>query len=377
MNILINCSNLKIGGGIQVAHSFVSQLKDFQCHNFVVVCSSELYEQIDINCFPENVIFFEYNVAAKSVNTVFGKNAFLDKMIVDNNIQVVFSVFGPTYWLPKVKHIVGYAKPHYVYTDSPFFKTLSFMSSLKLSMKKLFHMYDFKNNNQILITENEDVSKRLRVILKNKEIYTVTNYYNQVFDQEEKWDNNISLPQFDGFSLLTVSANYPHKNLQIIPKVISYLNNEFKDFKFRFILTLNQGDLGKNLDENINEHIVYLGKINIYQCPSLYSQSDAIFLPTLLECFSATYPEAMRMQKPILTSNLNFANGLCENSAIYFDPLNPIDIGNKIYNIANNELLQKELIENGIQQLKKYDTYSTRTKKYIEIITNETNNTIF
>ena len=28
MNILINCSNLKVGGGMQVAHSFLNEIKN-------------------------------------------------------------------------------------------------------------------------------------------------------------------------------------------------------------------------------------------------------------------------------------------------------------------------------------------------------------
>jgi glycosyltransferase involved in cell wall biosynthesis len=369
MNILINCSNLKIGGGLQVAHSFVSNLKDFKEHRFVIVASSELTKQIDLNSFPKNIKVIMYNVNAKALKTIIGKDPFLDKIVLDNLIDTVFSVFGPTYWKPKVKHIVGYAKPHYVYTNSPFFKTLSLMSSLKLNIKKFFHMYDFKHNNQVLITENEDVSQRLRDIIKGKEIHTVTNYYNQIFDQEEKWDRSLQLPKFEGFTLLTVSANYPHKNLQIIPKVIAYLIQNDKDFNFRFVVTLKQGELGLNLEEDINRNIVYLGKTNINQCPWLYSQSDAIFLPTLLECFTATYPEAMRMKRPILTSNLNFATGLCEDAAVYFEPLDAKNIGDAIYEMATNSNRRERLIKNGEEQLKKYDTYATRAEKYIEIIT--------
>lgn len=70
----------------------------------------------------------------------------------------------------------------------------------------------------MLITENVDVSERLGSKLPHKKIYTVTNYYNQVFDNKEKWINDIQLPPFDGISLLTIAANYPHKNLDIIPR---------------------------------------------------------------------------------------------------------------------------------------------------------------
>ncbi len=180
------------------------------------------------------------------------------------------------------------------------------------------------------------------------------------------------LPKFDGFSMLTISANYPHKNLQIIPKVISYLNENYKDFNFRFVLTVKNEELFKSCDENILKRVLTIGAVNINQCPGLYSQSDAIFLPTLLECFTAAYPEAMRMRKPILTSNLNFATGLCEDAAQYFAPLNPKDIGDIIYELANNKELRNNLVLKGIDQLKKYDTYEKRAEKYLEIIKSDT-----
>lgn len=369
MRILINCSNLKIGGGLQVAHSFINQLKSNNEHFFVIILSRILESQIDTSEFGSNFKFSSYDISPNIKKIITGKDFYLNKKVEDEQIETVFSVFGPNYWKPKVRHFAGYAKPQYVYTDSPFFKTLSIFASLKLRVKKVFQMFDFKNNNQLLITENEDVSKRLRVILKNKEIHTITNYYNQVFDFKNEWDNRIKLPAFEGFSLLTISANYPHKNLQIIPKVIHYLNQNYKDFNFRFVLTIDKEELGKNLDGRIMERMFSLGKVNINQCPGLYSQSDAVFLPTLLECFTATYPEAMRMQKPILTSDLNFATGLCKDAAIYFDPLNPKDIGDKIYELAYNKELINNLVLNGENQLKNYDTYVTRAKKYLDIIT--------
>ena len=42
MNILINCSNLKNGGGLQVADSICGQLHRFPQHQFVVVLSTFL-----------------------------------------------------------------------------------------------------------------------------------------------------------------------------------------------------------------------------------------------------------------------------------------------------------------------------------------------
>ena len=65
--------------------------------------------------------------------------------------------------------------------------------------------------------------------------------------------------------------------------------------------------------------------MDITECPSLYEQADVMFQPTLLECFSATYPEAMKMQRPIVTTDIEFAHGLCGPAAHYYSPLSAED----------------------------------------------------
>lgn len=376
MKILINCSNLKVGGGLQVAHSFLNHIKNNSIHTFVVVLSKELRSQINKDEFCDNFKFFDYNISTSPLKALFGKDKFLNKLVKTEGIEKVLSIFGPTYWKPSVLHVAGYAKPHYVYKDSPFFKTLSLVELLKLKLKEFFHMQDFKRNNAVIITENGDVSERLKAILKFKKVYTVTNYYNQVFDNRNEWSHDLDLSAFKGCTLLTISANYPHKNLVIIKNVIENLNIYYPDFEYRFVLTLDNSEIFQHANDDILKRLVFLGKVNISQCPLLYERSDLVFLPTLLECFTATYAESMRMRKPILTSDLNFARGLCSEAAVYFDPLDPKEIADKIFFLATNRGERDVLIDNGIKQLLKFDNYSTRAKKYLEIIVNETNHPI-
>ncbi|EKB48605.1 glycosyltransferase [Cecembia lonarensis] len=365
MKILLNFSNLKIGGGLQVAHSFLYGLKDEKKHEFCVVLSEVLYDQIILNSFDSKRFqFHKYQKKITLKSVLLGKDDFLNVLEQGFKPTVVFSLFGPTYWRPKSKHIVGFAKPQYIYRDSPFFYGMSIKSKFFLKFKEVLHLRDFQKNADILISENKDVSLRLGKIFSKKEIFTVSNYYNQVFDHPENWDETINLPPFKGISLLTLSANYPHKNLKIIPQVLKALQEIDADLKFRFIVTLK--DLPDYL---ISEAIVNVGQVRIEQCPHLYNQVNAVFIPTLLECFTATYPEAMRMGKPILTSDLPFARGICGSSAIFFDPLNPEDIARKIVDLSSNENLHSHLVKDGFDQLKNFDNYLDRTKKYLEIIT--------
>jgi glycosyltransferase involved in cell wall biosynthesis len=368
MRVLINCSNLKVGGGLQVAHSFLNEIGNNAEHDFHVILSETLNEQIDQSVFLPNFSFQVYSIRPTVIKALLGNDAKLNKIEESFNPDRVFSVFGPTYWKPKAKHICGFAKPGYIYKESPFFKTLSSKESIKLKTLELLHMFSFRNHTDIIITENEDVSSRLQKRIK-KETYTVTNYFNQVFLDNTKWDNSIEIPKTDSFKFLTISANYPHKNLEILKKVIPILLNKYPKFKFKFYLTISEEDFGF-LPTKSKESITFLGKVSINQCPNLYSQCDFLFLPTLLECFSASYCEAMVMKKPILTSNLSFAKGICKDSAVYFDPMNPENIADVMYELVMNKEKQMELINKGIEQLKAFDNSSQRAEKYLQVITN-------
>lgn len=367
MRILINTSNLNRGGGLQVAHSFLYSLESFKYHEFHVILSSSMNEIIDRSSFSSNFHFYVYTLTPNFFNALTGFDMYLNRMEKLIKPTRVFSVFGPTYWKPKSVHIVGYAKPQYIDMGSPFFKQISKVQLVRLKILKFFHLHNFSNYSDVLIAETRFVSDSLKSLFPKKRIYTVSNTFNQIFDHPEVWDKQIQLPSFNGVSLLTISANYPHKNLRIIPKVIEYFRNHKPDFKLRFVLTIDESELS-DIDSSIGENILFLGKVDVTQCPHLYTQVDFMFLPTLLECFSASYPEAMKMEIPILTSDLPFAHDICGAAAYYFNPLDPEDIVNKIVEISYNREKQIELINYGVLRLQRFDTVNERAMKYIDII---------
>lgn len=369
MIILVNASNIKIGGGIQVAHAFINGLKPYSNHTFHIVLSDELNRQVQTGSFPGNFIFYNYSIRSGVIKTITGWDQFLSKLEEKVNPDKVWSIFAPAFWNPKAKHVAMFAKSQYIYKDSPFFKQLSLWKLFKLKLREILHMHYYRTFCDILVTETNDVTTRLKKRIPSKNIYTISNYYHQIFDNSNAWDKTKVLPPFQGITLLTVAANYPHKNLNIITEVIACLKKVQPNFKFRFVLTIKPEEL-KITDEQIKQHIVFLGKTDIAQLPYLYQQADVMFLPTLLECFSASYPEAMRMGIPIITSDLPFARGLCENSAVYFNPTSPGDIAEKILHISSTNEIREQLIASGKEQLKKFDTTEERVRKYIQILEN-------
>lgn len=368
MNILINCSNLRRGGGLQVADSVCGYLSQHLENKYVVVLSSALNKTSFRLMSSPNIIVERYDIKNNWKTILFGRDEVLDNMVQKYQIDSVLTIFGPPRWSPRCKHVCGFARAQLVIPDSPYYSRMSLISRVKEELKNKILGYFFIRGVDVIWTENPYISKKVRQFFTNIRVETITNYYNQVFDDYDKW-NKISLPSFDGCTILSVNAHYPHKNMEIAIDTAKIMKHEHPRFKFRFVLTMSPSDFPP-LSEDLQECFLFLGRVDIADVPFLYKQSNISFQPTLLECFTATYPEAMRMKIPIVTTDIEFAHGLCGDAAAYYSPLDAVDCAKVIYQVANDLSYQKELAEKGIKQLEKFDTSSARASKLIRLVEN-------
>lgn len=366
MNILVNCSSRLVGGGLQVADSLCCSLSKFPMHNFIVVLSKYMKDTRNrlLSESLVNVEIIEYTITNTPTLLILGRDRVLDSLIENNNINAVITVFGPIAWIPKCPHICGFARSQLLLSDSPYYSRFSKLELLKEAVHNRILKYFFERTTKYYYTENAYITEKVEKVLNVRQVVTITNYYNQIFDNPQKQSYR-KLPDFDGVTLQTISKYYPHKNLEISIDIAKILREKYPDFKFRFVFSIDKSSFPP-LEESIKDCFYFLGTLDISECPSIYEQSDIAFQPTLLECFTATYPEAMRMEKPIITTDIAFAKGLCKDAAIYYSPLSAEDAANKIYLLANDKKKQKELIEKGKIQLKTFDTYDDRAKKIVE-----------
>lgn len=371
MKIIINTSNLYVGGGLQVALSFINELRQMNTvHEYHIFLSQAVDKQIDQGSFPDNFHFYLIEKSPASLKT--RKKIVIQLDSLEEQIQpdIVFSVFGPSYWKPKSKHIMGFAVPWVLQKDSVAYDELDLLARLKMRLWVEYVSYYAKRDASHYVIETNDGKERLSKVFKitKDHISVVGNSFSSIFDNAEYLSKEhpdfIELPpkETNEFRLLLISHNHPHKNLKIINKVLPILD----DLNIKFVLTVDN-DSFTSLFPNNPKQILNLGPVKQKSCPSLYEQCDAMFLPTLLEVFSASYPEAMKMEKPILTSNYSFATDVCRDAALYFDPLDPEDIAEKIKELVKNKTLQDELIEKGKERVKEFETARSRAEKYIAL----------
>ena len=372
MNIIINTSNLYVGGGVQVALSFINELNNINAkNNYHIFISKTIKDQIDQHIFSNKFKFYfipkSPSHLVERLKTVKFLSSLERKIIPD----VVFTVFGPSYWKPKAPHIMGFANGWLYNPMSIAYTKLTLFNRVRMRVFCWYQEYYLKRDANFFIVETLDAKSKLSMVssIDVNKIAVVGNTCSSIFDDRKYIDRDfehyISLPKKENneFRLLYIAHNHPGKNLEVINKVCELLN----DKNITFIVTIDNKSY-KDIFSG-NSHVVNLGPVAHESCPSIYSQCDFLFAPTLLETFSASYPEAMKMNLPILTSKYSFAKSVCQNAAIYFNPVDPLDIADKIKILIQSPNLQKTMVKKGKIVLSQMENGKTRAEKYLQLFT--------
>jgi glycosyltransferase involved in cell wall biosynthesis len=124
-----------------------------------------------------------------------------------------------------------------------------------------------------------------------------------------------------------MAAPYRHKNLELVPDIALALKRRLPSIHFVFEITIPaQHKLYTRIKRRamqigVAESLVSLGVLGPRECVDAYRACNVVLHPSLLEVFSVTYLEAMKMQRPLVVSDLPFAREICGEAALYFDPL--------------------------------------------------------
>jgi glycosyltransferase involved in cell wall biosynthesis len=365
LKIIINTSHQRFGGAIQVALSFIHECRNFPEHEYHVWVGQGVGKSLDTSFFPSNFHFYHFDFG----EITFSKIKLIQKILgpLEEHIKpdVIMATSGPSYYHSIAPQIIGFNLPLYIYPESPFISNLNWKKKLKLWLKKQVHFYYFKRDATAYVVQTDDVGQRVRKALKINKVFTVTNNHSNFYlDDLLHFPHKLSCKSDSEFRFLTLTSYYGHKNLELIKEIVLLLQKK-GCANVKFVLTLKGEDFQRYIGEHPN--IINLGPLKPQECPSLYRECDAMFLPTLAECFSASYPEAMIMKKPIITTDLGFSRSICGKAALYFTPNNAVEATAKILELTSSLKLQNELIINGLMVLKKFDTPITRAEKYLDI----------
>ena len=316
--VLINCTNLHVGGGVQVAVSVVDEISVIESEvlEFHVVVSSEVDKGLlktgtSTAKFPSYQVYDVYGIEASSKS--FSK--------LFQGYDAIFTVFGPDYRLGNQSNtLVGFARPWIIYPDNEIFRSISALSKLKTKLKIFIQTLFFKKASK-LVVELPHVKQGVidRSISNMDSVEVVYNSISSLYFQPERWEAVKIEPSNTDFKLGFIGRDYPHKNLKILPEVKAILSREF-GLDIQFYVTLNENEWATKPEE-FKQSVVTVGELSVFQCPDFYRKMDGVIFPSFLECFSATPLEAMAMERPLFASDRGFVRDVCKHHVYYFDPL--------------------------------------------------------
>ena len=175
MRLLIDCTPLAVGGGLQVAIGFLTNIiNDDGDFEWLAILPTSISSQLPEYLRSDSRIIFLQKGGLFNLFVLNHKIRHIEKHF---NPNIVFSVFGPAYFKSKVPHIIGFALPTLIYSWPNSIKKQTLFQAIKDKYRRLVvQRYDY------YIVETKVVKERLVKYLnidKNK-IEVIGNAVNPV-----------------------------------------------------------------------------------------------------------------------------------------------------------------------------------------------------
>lgn len=368
--VLINAANLRVGGGVQVAVSFIFELSKMSANaaRFDLVVSSCVHDNLQ-ECGFDSSVFLSYRVfdSCGAFSFLSGFSRSLSKY------DLVFTIFGPLYSFSKPRiSLVGFAQAWIAYPDTEAYQLLPLYARVKTRIKFLLQKFMFARADH-LVVELEHVRRQLidyRVAGPDR-ISVVKNCVSSLY-LDESVSASVGgriLRRPSALAIGFVGRDYLHKNTNVLPEVRRILR-EVYFLDVDFFVTFTQGEwLAK--DSEFREAVTNVGELSVAQCPEFYRQMDAVIFPSLLECFSATPLEALAMKRPLFASDRGFVSDVCGSYAFYFDPLDAASIAKSISSYFSRGVgYDVARLEAGRAYAINFSSAESRAVQYVQLIDN-------
>jgi glycosyltransferase involved in cell wall biosynthesis len=144
---------------------------------------------------------------------------------------------------------------------------------------------------------------------------------------------------------------WPHKNHIGLLEAISILRERLET-KVSVVFSGKKTDFYKTIGKKVKElkledQAYFLGFVTPEELRGLYKLSRGVVIPTRFEAASIPLWEAFIMEVPVACSNVTSLPAQAGDSALIFDPNDPVEMAQQIHRIWINEELRSDLIQKG------------------------------
>ncbi len=146
---------------------------------------------------------------------------------------------------------------------------------------------------------------------------------------------------------------HPHKNVEGLIRIFGELRKKYPNLSL--VLSGNDHYFWERIKKEYkDEGIIYTGQISDKQLVAFYKNAECFVMPSFEEGFGIPILEAMACCCPVAASKAGALPEVGGDAAIYFDPDDKGDMGDKIEKVLNSEKLRKELVRKGSIRVKQF-----------------------
>jgi glycosyltransferase involved in cell wall biosynthesis len=352
MRVFINAATLKVGGGKSVAINFLKELS---------LILAEIKTDSAVAVVPNYKDYLSLNSPFLKLIPVpsWLQNPIMRFLIMDfwimkqlkaSGANIIYSMGNIAIPEKHIPQVLLFHNPHMIYPESPIWNLMHW----KDAIYNRISVYLFKKRLKyadLFLVQTETAGTRLKKYYGIKNFIITPNAISLQPKAENLIPHNFS-PNPNLIYLLCLSHYYPHKNLESFIELGKKIKEQKLPFRIIITLDVKQHPAAKILlqkieNEGLNDVLLNAGALKMSDVPQWYNATQALILPTLLESFSGTYVEALCYERPVFTSNLDFATEVCGEAAYYFNPMDPNNILDVIKNAFDNPQKMAEKVAIG------------------------------
>jgi glycosyltransferase involved in cell wall biosynthesis len=172
-------------------------------------------------------------------------------------------------------------------------------------------------------------------------------------DEKAKQATRLKFTQGSQY-FIYVGSIQPRKNLQRLFKAFDLFKKK-TGASHKLVIAGQKYFWNKQMKESLFEcefknDILFLGRVEEHDLHLLTASAFACVYVPLFEGFGIPLLEAMHSEIPIITSNVSSLPEVAADAALYCNPLVIDEIAEAMYKLYNDEILCKQLIEQGKQR---------------------------
>ena len=305
MKILINASNIHVGGGKVILNDFISATNKFEEIDFIIYADSRFEYQDNLS---KNVVLIKINKIQRLL--VF----YLIEKRADPRDIIVYLTNIPPILKHKCKTILVQSN-RFVIEKFPL-SGFSTKTKFRIQVER-FMFWINKNNVNFIVVQSESMSYVLQKNGISREKIKIIAY----IDSEKSIKIHNDSQSKSEKIFLYVASDDPHKNHKTLIESWCLLAEE-KIYP-KLIVTIEKNSTLHGYIEskikNYNLKIDVKSKLHRTEILELYSQSTALIFPSYFESYGLPLVEAIQNGLPVLASELDYVRDIIDPVET-FDP---------------------------------------------------------